>query len=105
MDFKKQTETQRKSKDIVTLLENNGYDDAIVILRKGSEVGITASDMNSDFAPDMLYYLYNKLEEKLKIMFAVQILGINVGQMVTEVLDDDELRDFLTMGEDKEDED
>lgn len=105
MDFKKRTETQRKSKDIVTLLENNGYDDAIVILRKGSEVGITVSDMNSDFAPDMLYYLYNKLEENLKIMFAVQILGINVGQMVTEVLDDDELRDFLTMGEDKEDED
>ena len=102
MDFEE--ESGKRAKDIALLLEKNGYDDTIIILRKGPEVAIAVSNTNSEFAPDMLHCLYEKLDERLKIMFAIKILGINVGQMITEVLDDEELRGFLTM-RDEEDED
>lgn len=90
MDFKKQIKPDETAKNIAKLVEKNGYDDAIIILRKGQEVGIAVSDTNSPFAPYMLDGLYNELNERNKIVFAMNILNIDIDGLIKTILEEEQ---------------
>ena len=93
MDFKKQIKPDETAKNIAELVEKNGYDDAIIILRKDQEVGIAVSNTNSAFAPDMLNCLYNELNERNKIVFAMNILNIDIDGLIKTILEEQEDED------------
>lgn len=90
MDFEKQIKPDETAKNIAKLVKNNGYDDAIIILRKGQEISIAVSDTNSQFAPYMLDGLYNELNERNKIVFAMNILNIDIDGLIKTILEDEE---------------
>lgn len=93
MDFKKQVKPDETAKNIAELVGKNGYDDAIIVLRKGQEVGIAVSDTNSTFAPYMLDGLYNELNERNKIVFAMNILNIDIDGLIKTILEEEEDED------------
>lgn len=93
MDFKKQIKPDETAKNIAKLVEKNGYDDAIIILRKGQEVSIAVSDTDSPFAPYMLDGLYNELNERNKIVFAMNILNIDIDGLIKTILEEEEDED------------
>lgn len=63
MDFKKEIKNiERKSKEvsetaenILNLLEKNGYDDAIIVLKKDEAVGAATTNLNGNFTPIILH--------------------------------------------------
>lgn len=93
MDFKKQIKPDETAKNIAKLVEKNGYDDAIIILRKGQEVGIAVSDTDSHFATYMLEGLYNELNERNKIIFAMNLLNIDIDGLIKTILEEEEDED------------
>ena len=93
MDFKKQIKPDETAKNIAKLVEKNGYDDAIIILRKDQEVSIAVSDTNSQFAPYMSEGLYNELNERNKIVFAINLLNIDIDGLIKTILEEEEDED------------
>ena len=87
MDFKKQVKPDETAKNIAKLVEKNGYDDAIVILRKDQAVGAASSNLDDEFTPLMLSFLYSKMNALNKARFAVKILGISEEELVNSMLE------------------
>lgn len=65
----------------------------MVILRKGQSIGIAVSDMDSNFAPDVLNFLYSNLSERNKIVFAMNILNIDIDGLIKTILEEEEDED------------
>ena len=87
---KQSKEVSKTAENILRLLDKNGYDDAIIILRKGQEVSIAVSDANSQFAPYMLDGLYNELNERNKIVFAMNLLNIDIDELIKTILEEEQ---------------
>ena len=87
MDFKKQIKPDETAKNIAKLVKKNGYDDAIVILRKDQAVGAASSNLDDEFTPLMLSFLYDKMNALNKARFAVKILGISEEELVNSMLE------------------
>ncbi len=77
----------KEAHKITKLLEKSGYDDSMVILRKGKSIGIAVSDMDSNFAPDVLNFLYSNLSERNKIVFAMNLLNIDIDGLIKNILE------------------
>ena len=90
---KKSKEVSKTAENILRLLDKNGYDDAIVILRKDQAVGAASSNLNDEFTPLMLSFLYGKMNALNKARFAVKILGISEEELVNSMLEGDEDED------------
>ncbi|ABD99581.1 hypothetical protein [Ligilactobacillus salivarius] len=96
MDFKKEIKNiERKSKEvsetaenILNLLEKNGYDDAIIVLKKDEAVGAATTNLNGNFTPMMLTFLYDQMNALSKVKFATKILGISGEELVKDMLEE-----------------
>lgn len=84
---KQSKEVSKTAEDILRLLDKNGYDDAIVILRKDQAVGAASSNLDDEFTPLMLSFLYGKMNALNKARFAVKILGISEEELVNSMLE------------------
>ena len=84
---KQSKEVSKTAENILRLLDKNGYDDAIVILRKDQAVGAASSNLDDEFTPLMLSFLYSKMNALNKARFAVKILGISENELVNSVLE------------------
>ena len=80
-------EVSKTAENILRLLDKNGYDDAIVILRKDQAVGTASSNLDNEFTPLMLSFLYGKMNALNKARFAVKILGISEEELVNSMLE------------------
>lgn len=84
---KQSKEVSKTAENILRLLDKNGYDDAIVILRKDQAVGAASSNLDDEFTPLMLSFLYSKMNALNKTRFAVKILGISEEELVNSMLE------------------
>lgn len=84
---KQSKEVSKTAESILRLLDKNGYDDAIVILRKDQAVGAASSNLDDEFTPLMLSFLYGKMNALNKARFAVKILGISEEELVNSMLE------------------
>ena len=84
---KQSKEVSKTAENILRLLDKNGYDDAIVILRKDQAVGAASSNLDDEFTPLMLSFLYSKMNALNKARFAVKILGISEEELVNSILE------------------
>ena len=84
---KQSKEVSKTAESILRLLDKNGYDDAIVILRKDQAVGAASSNLDDEFTPLMLSFLYDKMNALNKARFAVKILGISEEELVNSMLE------------------
>lgn len=84
---KQSKEVSKTAENILRLLDKNGYDDAIVILRKDQAVGAASSNLDDEFMPLMLSFLYGKMNALNKARFAVKILGISEEELVNSMLE------------------
>lgn len=84
---KQSKEVSKTAENILRLLDKNGYDDAIVILRKDQAVGAASSNLDDEFTPLMLSFLYDKMNALNKARFAVKILGISEEELVNSMLE------------------
>lgn len=84
---KQSKEVSKTAENILRLLDKNGYDDAIVILRKDQAVGAASSNLDDEFTPLMLSFLYSKMNALNKARFAVKILGISEEELVNSMLE------------------
>ncbi|MGK4046179.1 hypothetical protein AB0Y06_02650 [Ligilactobacillus salivarius] len=90
---KKSKEVSKTAESILKVLDKKGYDDAIVILRKDQAVGAASSNLDDEFTPLMLSFLYSKMNALNKARFAVKILGITEEELVNSMLEDEEDED------------
>lgn len=96
MDFRKEIKNiERKSKEvsetaenILNLLDKNGYDDAIIILKKDEAVGAATTNLNGNFTPIMLAFLYDQMSALNKVKFASRILGISGEELIKDMLEE-----------------
>lgn len=84
---KQSKEVSKTAENILRLFDKNGYDDAIVILRKDQAVGAASSNLDNEFTPLMLSFLYGKMNALNKARFAAKILGISEEELVNSMLE------------------